>query len=242
MARRTKLDPKILEKIATKRGQPGNVKSVREAVSRLAHKQGISSEAALVLLAKRYSIGTSTYQRNLDPTKQSEIRDALPAVFTPMPTANSSRTKSKTRANKSTVVSKRDSLKFTIEYLIQDNELRSRCQDLLLASSKFDRAINQATLVLEDRIRKKANPPKKLVGENLVNYAFNEDITKTILAVVKYDADDQRGFTQMLRGIVAAFRNKTHHHITDFSREDALRICGYIDVLIRVVDNSKEVE
>ena len=123
--------------------------------------------------------------------------------------------------------------------MIEDQELRSRCQDILMASANFDRPINQATLVLEDRIRKKVQPTQKLVGENLVGHAFNEEISKTVLRVASNDSDDQRGFTQMLRGIFAAFRNKTHHHIIkSFSREEAMRVCGFIDVLLRVVDNS----
>ncbi|MFZ3387012.1 MAG: TIGR02391 family protein [Candidatus Hydromicrobium sp.] len=112
-----------------------------------------------------------------------------------------------------------------------------------MAPKNFDRPINQATLVLEDRIRNKAQPSPKLVGENLINYAFNEDLSKTMLQVASKDTDDQRGFTQILRGVVHMFRNKTHHHITaSFSREDAIRVCGFIDVLLRVVDKSVKVK
>jgi uncharacterized protein (TIGR02391 family) len=108
-----------------------------------------------------------------------------------------------------------------------------------MARSNFDRAINQATQILEDRIRTKAAPPKKLTGENLVGFSFNEDLSKTVLRVESEDPDDQRGFTQILRGVVPAFRNKTYHHITDtLSREDAMRVVGFVDVLLRVVDKS----
>jgi hypothetical protein len=45
------------------------------------------------------------------------------------------------------------------------------------------------------------------------------------------------------RGVVPAFRNRTHHHILDnFSQEDAIRVCGFIDVLLRVVDTSVKVK
>jgi uncharacterized protein (TIGR02391 family) len=111
-----------------------------------------------------------------------------------------------------------------------------------MANSHFDRAINQATLVLEDRIRNQAQPTAKLVGENLVGYAFNEDMAKTVLRVASKEQEDQRGFTQILRGIVPAFRNKTHHHIIrTFTREDAMRVVGFIDVLLSVVDKSQKV-
>jgi len=241
MARPRILGLKIMSKIAKKLGKK-DITAVNGIVSKKASKLGISAEAALILLAKEHGIGTSTYQRNLDVTKQAEVRDALPAIFAPTRTINHA-SKTKNGNGAKPTISKKASLKLAIEYLIEDQELRSRCQDILMASANFDRPINQATLVLEDRIRKKAQPTQKLVGENLVGYAFNEDISKTVLRIASNDADDQRGFTQILRGIVAAFRNKTHHHIVNnFSREDAMRVCGFIDVLLRVVDNSVKVK
>jgi uncharacterized protein (TIGR02391 family) len=114
---------------------------------------------------------------------------------------------------------------------------------MLLAAKNFDRAINQATQVLEDRIRKKSKPEKKLVGEALVNFAFSSDLSETVLQIASGEAEDQRGYTQIMRGVVPAFRNKTHHHIiNDFSREEAMRVCGFIDVLIRAVDSSRKVK
>lgn len=237
MARPRILDSKIMSKVAKKLGKK-NITAINGMVSRKASQLGISAEAALIILAKENGVGTSTYQRNLDATKQAEVRDALPALFasSPKTATNGLQTKNK----RSSGTTKRASLKSAIEYLIQDQELRDRCEDILLASSKFDRPINQATLVLEDRIRNKALPTnKKLVGEPLVNFSFNEDLSKTVLQVASNDADDQRGFTQILRGLVPTFRNKTHHHvIKTFSREEAMRVCGFIDVLLRVVDNS----
>jgi len=202
----------------------------------------VSSEAALVILAREHGIGTSTYQRRLDPAKQSEIRESLPDLLAPARNSNGASGARRIQPARPTI-NKRASLKAAIEYLIEDPELRGRCQDILLARANFDRPINQATLVLEDRIRKKAKPQTKLVGESLVGYAFNEDLSRTVLAVASRDPDDQRGFTQMLRGIVPAFRNKTHHHIINsFSREEAMRVCGFIDVLLRVVDNTIKVK
>jgi uncharacterized protein (TIGR02391 family) len=235
------LDPKIMAKIANKIGKK-DITDINKMVYKKATKLGISSEAALILLAKEHGIGTSTYQRSLDVTKQAEVRDSLPLIFAPARTvSNAGKIKSGNKAKP--VVSKRESLKLAIEYLIEDQELLSRCQDILIAPANFDRPINQATLVLEDRIREKAQPTKKLVGENLVGYAFNEEILKTVLRVASNDPDDQRGFTQMLRGTFAAFRNKTHHHIIkNISREEAMRVCGFIDVLLRVVDNSVKVK
>ncbi|OGM93984.1 hypothetical protein A2524_01680 [Candidatus Wolfebacteria bacterium RIFOXYD12_FULL_48_21] len=241
MARPRILDLKLMVKIAKKLGKKDTI-SINKMVSRKASKLGISAESALILLAKEYGIGASTYQRNLGVTKQAEVRDALPSIFI-QARAMSHENKTKNNSEVKPSISKKTALKLTIEYLIEDQELRSRCQDILMASANFDRPINQATLVLEDRIRKKAKPLTKMVGENLVGYAFNEEISKTVLRVASNDADDQRGFAQILRGIVPAFRNKTHHHIVEhFSREEAIRVCGFIDVLLRVVDNSVKIK
>ena len=213
-------------------------------MTKLAKKLDETNLAAInVMVSKKAAkLGAAIYQRKLDSTKQAEVRSALPAIFT----SGERRIElpSSRRANgKKPVISKKSALRLTVEYLIQDSVLLGRCQDILLASSNFDRPINQATQVLEDRIRKKAQPPTKMTGENLVNFAFNEDLARTRLQVASSDADDQRGCTQILRGIVPAFRNITHHQIIDsFSREDAMRIVGFIDVLLRVVDNSKKVK
>lgn len=237
-----RLNRKLLDKIASKLGRRRANINVR--VSKKASKLGISSEVALIILAKELGIGTATYQRSLDPAKQTEVRDTLPTFFA-VRNSNTNSKKQKTAVAKSHTkpqVNKRVLLKSAIEYLIQDQELKDRCEDILLASSKFDRPINQATLVLEDRIRKKSQPTKRSVGENLVNYACNGDLSKTVLKISD-NPDEQKGYTDMLRGVMLAFRNKTHHHVINtFTREEALRICGYIDVLLRVIDGSVKIK
>ncbi len=233
MARKI-LDPKLLAKIAAARNKPP--KYIGERVSKLAHKHGVSSEAALIYLAKQSGIGTALYQRKLDPSKQAEVRDLLakPKLDGPATARTAKRSSSPPKP-----ASKRASLRSGARHLLQDKDLRARCLDLLAASSRYDRAINQATLVLEDRIRKKAKPPVPMNGEPLVNFAFKDEMSKTVLLVGSRQADDQRGFTQILRGIVPAFRNNTHHHVNDrFSQEDAILVVGFIDVLLRIVDRS----
>ena len=79
------LDPKIMAKIAERSGRK-NPSSVSVMISQKASKLGISSEAALIIIAKKHGIGTSVYQRSLDPAKQAEVRAAistqLPATAT----------------------------------------------------------------------------------------------------------------------------------------------------------------
>lgn len=234
---RGRLDRKLLQKIG------GKLQKTRQAinvlVSKRAAKLGVSSEAALVLLAKELGIGTAHCQRHLDSTKQGEIRDAL---LSALPTSPGTRTTgARSKVSGRTVSGPREVRKAAVAYLLSDSDLRERCQDLLLASANFDRAVNQATLILEDRIRNRSQPPTHMVGENLVNYAFNPDSARTILQMSK-NQDEHRGLTFIVKGIVPAFRNPTHHHITkSFTREEALRVCAFIDVVLRVVNGANKI-
>ncbi len=126
--------------------------------------------------------------------------------------------------------------------VIEDQELRDRCLDLLTASSKFDRVINQATLILEDRIRDKAGISERLQGENLVNKALNQDFSKTVLKTSD-EPDEHKGVCDVCRGIMLAFRNPTHHYLTDkFSKEDGLKFCGFVDVLLGIINNAEKLK
>jgi hypothetical protein len=121
---------------------------------------------------------------------------------------------------------------------IKDDELKNRCSDLLSATGHFDRVINQATLVLEDRIRTKSGIDKPLTGVQLVNVVLNADLGKTILRISEV-AEEHEGVCHICRGVMLTFRNPTHHYVTDaYSREDALKVCAFIDNLLTAIDNA----
>ncbi|MDD4893979.1 MAG: TIGR02391 family protein [Candidatus Omnitrophica bacterium] len=120
---------------------------------------------------------------------------------------------------------------------IENQELKDRCLDLLTARGKFDRVINQATLVLEDTIRQKSGITGK-EGVKLVNEAIKDEASNSIL-VIEGEPEEQEGLAHICRGIMLSFRNLTHHKLIDkFSREDALKICSFIDVLLKIVDTA----
>lgn len=120
---------------------------------------------------------------------------------------------------------------------LKDNELKDRCGDILLGKGSFDRAINQATQILEDRIKVKASLKKSgLIGLPLVSKAIHSKCSETIL---KYsdDSDIQEGFSMIIKGIVSVYRNQTHHGF-DFecSRDYALKVVSFIDSLLLEID------
>jgi uncharacterized protein (TIGR02391 family) len=123
---------------------------------------------------------------------------------------------------------------------LSDSELRSRCSDILTAPANFDRVINQASLVLEDRIRSKSG----IKGESavtVVTKAINPEPSKSILQI-SASKEEHEGMHYICKGIMLAFRNPTHHTITDkYKREDALKFCAFIDNLLKVIDESKKI-
>lgn len=122
---------------------------------------------------------------------------------------------------------------------IEDKELHDRCGDILLGETAFDRAINQATQILEDRIKKKANLEKtNLIGIPLVSKAIHAKVDQTILKFSD-EPDIQEGYSFMFKGIISIYRNQTHHSLNfKCNREYALKFCSYIDELLKDVDRS----
>ena len=122
---------------------------------------------------------------------------------------------------------------------IENQELRDRCLDLLSARGKFDRVINQATQVLEDTIRTKSGVTGK-TGTDLINIVFKDDPADSVL-IIDGEPEEHECFAHICRGIMLGFGNLTHHKLVDkFTREDALKFCGFIDVLLKFIESSKK--
>ncbi|VAW01395.1 hypothetical protein MNBD_ALPHA08-1548 [hydrothermal vent metagenome] len=123
--------------------------------------------------------------------------------------------------------------------LIKDEELKSRCSDLLSATDHFDRVINQATQVLEERLRKKLPDLDSLHGAALVGKAMHKDPDQSRIRFSD-SGNEQEGYTALFRGIVGAFRNTSHHKfMTNVTREQALQICAFIDNLLAALETAE---
>lgn len=126
---------------------------------------------------------------------------------------------------------------------IEDTELQKRCGDILLESSgAFDRVINQATQILEDRIKKKSGLQETtLIGLSLLSKAIHSRLDLTILKFSD-NADIQEKYAALFKGIIGVYRNPTHHGLDyECSREDALKFCAYIDLLLKEVEKSEKI-
>lgn len=125
---------------------------------------------------------------------------------------------------------------------IHDKELRDRCLDLFKLGSKFDRIVNQATQVFEDRVRIKAKLNERTQGVELINKVLNANLSKTILKISD-NPDEHEGFCHISRGMMLTFRNPSHHQLTDeVTREQALKLCGFVDVLLSILEKAEKIK
>ncbi len=125
----------------------------------------------------------------------------------------------------------------TIRTLLHDDQLHSRCKDLLQGKKHFDRVFREATTVLDDRLRTKTGITN-INPENLVSRAINSDPAKAIIELSAERAE-QEGLYGICKGIMLAFRNRAHHSLSDkFNREDALKFCGFVDTVLGLIDQA----
>ncbi|MCF6343658.1 MAG: TIGR02391 family protein [Devosiaceae bacterium] len=122
--------------------------------------------------------------------------------------------------------------------LIKDELLKSRCSDLLSAPDHFDRVINQATLVLEERLRTILPDLKEYTGQTLVSKAMNKIPNDSRIKFSDKNSE-QESYVALFRGVVGVFRNESHHRfMNEITREQALQICAFIDTLLTALDKA----
>jgi len=226
------LNLSLLKKMAQKLGK--SEKYVREQISKRATRFSIASPAAQILWAKELRIGTGVALRTLPPHVQDQVQSALPTTFAPESHETSSRRKPKNRS----VTRPADPISLAVDYLLTDVELKSRCTDLLKKRQHLDRAFREATTVLENRIKQRANM-KGRNPEQLVNLALNPDPAKAVL-VVSSEPSEQTGFHSICKGIILSFRHRAHHELDDnATREDALKFCAFVDVVLGIISKAQ---
>lgn len=226
---KTRLDIALLEKVATRTKKTEQY--VREQISRRASRQGIASEAALIIWAKELGFGTAAAQRHLDPHIQQQITSAQSTRGS----SNRGRTDTATRGEQQSRVP--SPLRAALELLLSDEELKTRCADLLMARKSFDRVFREATVVLDARLKELGGIKGKVNPAELVARVLHP--SKAVLVVSEYP-DEQKGFFDLFSGLMAAFRNPAHHSINNkLTREDALRFCGFVDSLLTILGKAR---
>ncbi len=194
----------------------------------------ISPPAALLYLAKEEGLSITQALDRQPPDVREEVRSA-----------QGSNSQQRTRLSLGSKLSRsknRKSSKITAEMInlfLKDETLRKRCKKLLQGNNHFDQVIREATTVFEDRLKKKTGIENSIRPLDLVGKAVNPNPHNAVIEVSK-KKDEQEGFHSLCKGLILFFRNRTHHTLSDeFTREEALEFCGFIDLLLRFIEQAK---
>lgn len=225
-----RLDRLLLKKLADKIDK--SIKYTREQNAKRASRAGVSSEAYFLYWLKEKKIGFQKYKRSLPVDVQNEARTL---TGTPQHTAN---TTTPNRAGHTETLTASSRYIDLLE-MIQDDELRDRCADLIKRPRNHDRVFREATTILEHRVKNLSGITQRMSPQALIGKAIAPDPARAIL-VVSSDSSEQEGFYKICAGIEAAFRNRTHHEVSNkLTRNDAIKFCGFIDSLLLVLASAE---
>ena len=114
---------------------------------------------------------------------------------------------------------------------LDDDELRSRCETVVLRAGKPDSLLREAATVLEDRLR-------KLYGsERIDRRPLAAKVLNQTSGKVRFYKDDaeQEDFFHLVRGILGLYGTQIHHRLIDVPSKLAHRVVGIIDEILRVL-------
>jgi uncharacterized protein (TIGR02391 family) len=112
-----------------------------------------------------------------------------------------------------------------------DPELIKHCGSLL-HNDECDEAVQQAFVVLEERMRRLLNPGR-MTGMQMVQHAFSANGPWTKLLA---DQQEREGFQNLLTGAFKLYRNAAAHTIAGYERREARDIISLIDLLLKRLD------
>jgi len=126
---------------------------------------------------------------------------------------------------------------------ILDDELRSRCLDLLEQfhqdgqPDRLDTVITEATRIFEHRLRTLSGAEPTCVGVELASFAFNGDPPRIELSSVE---PEQKAGHLLFRGVFGFIRNQHHHRlIGPLIPERVLEIVAMLDYLIFLAESGQ---
>lgn len=129
-------------------------------------------------------------------------------------------------------------LKVELRDLITDDGLISACLNDF-ENENYWNAINNAMRHLEVRVRRKSNLSNDSVGFKLMSEAFKAQQGK--LQVNGCNTDEEKdGFQLIMMGVMKFHRNQKAHDEGVIEPEKAVKIIGYIDYLLGLVENCSE--
>lgn len=126
---------------------------------------------------------------------------------------------------------------------IRDEELRRRCLDLFAQfredgeHQRLDTVVNEATRILEDRLRGLSGAATECTGVDLARHCFSPQVARLIVSDVQAE---QEAAHLLFRGVFGFIRNSVHHRLVEtLQPQRVLQIVGMVDYLISVAEGAR---
>lgn len=116
-----------------------------------------------------------------------------------------------------------------------DVELLNRCGEFLRIG-KYDEAVRNAFILLEERLRTAAGKEKEnMTGTQLANFAFGA-ANGPLAKILGNNDNEKEGLREIYSGAFKLFRNPTAHGVVGYDRIEGKSIIGFVNLLLRLLD------
>jgi len=123
-----------------------------------------------------------------------------------------------------------------LEKYISNQELIKECR-ISFEGKDYSNAVFQACKLLEEKVREKSKSKPEEFGVKLISKAFNK--VNGVLEIPSCKIDEEKdGLHSINRGIIQFHKNPQSHRKENIP-ENAIKIIGYIDYLLSVIDTAK---
>jgi uncharacterized protein (TIGR02391 family) len=113
-----------------------------------------------------------------------------------------------------------------------DEELLNRCADFLHIG-KYDEAVRNAFILLEERLRASVNK-ENMTGTQLANFAFSPS-AGPLAKVLGNNEAEREGLRELFSGAFKLFRNPTAHGVVGYDLVEGKSIIGLVNLLLRIL-------
>ena len=196
-------------------------------VIRTKAKQSISKEVALDVVASQNGIDVHSILQK--EGKYEELKDFQDAVSKFDFENDNARKKSLITQTKHDVRGEKSPYDIPLVKYNIDSELIRDCK----IQKPYRKAIGEALLTLETRIRSQMKLPDSFTGSDLIAETRKKGIFKRTVSA------EEQGLFFMFMGAFMWLRNPPSHRKIEYSKEEAVKIILFTDYLLRLFDDLK---
>lgn len=108
-----------------------------------------------------------------------------------------------------------------------DPELANDCR----MHPPYRKAVSEAFVTLETRMKKTLNLPDSCIGVEVVEEARKKGVFKSSVPA------EEQGLNMLYKGVIMSIRNPAAHRKVEYTRDDAMKIILFTDYLIRLFED-----